>query len=124
MKKRLGRAAGRLLAVGNAVGAGVGVWEYVWRGVRTGVLGGGGLPPLRATSLLPFSWTRHRSTQPLGWGFYPMPLYIGTRPLLEDPSGGGGRCLGPWPAPADPPPPHIRKMFLRRKVKIIKGPQI
>ena len=39
---------------------------------------------------------------------------------------GGGGCLGPWPAPApaDPPthpPTQIRKMFLRKKMKLIKG---
>ena len=28
----------------------------------------------------------------------------GARPLLSD-EGGGGGCLGPWPAPADPTPP-------------------
>ena len=33
-----------------------------------------------------------------------------------------GGCLGPWPAPADPPPPpHIRKIFLGQKMKFLKG---
>ena len=37
--------------------------------------------------------------------------------------GGGGGGVGPWPAPVDPPPqpPHIRKVFLRQKMKFIKG---
>ena len=38
------------------------------------------------------------------------------RPLLGDPKGGGG-CLGPWPAPADPST-HIRN---RQKMEFIKG---
>ena len=38
---------GRLLAVGNAVGAGVGVWERLWDRVKTGVVGGRGVPPLK-----------------------------------------------------------------------------
>ena len=34
--------------------------------------------------------------------------------------GGGGGCLRPWPAPADPPT-HIRKLVLGQKIKFIKG---
>ena len=45
----------------------------------------------------------------------------GSRLLLEDPprrgGGGAGGCLGPWPAPADPPT-HIRKIVLRQKNEI------
>ena len=39
---------------------------------------------------------------------------------LKDPRGAGG-CLGPWPAPADTPPPTSGKIFLRQKMKFIKG---
>ena len=47
-----------------------------------------------------------------------------TRLLLKDPGGGGGhwgrgRYLGPGPAPADPPT-HIRKFFLRQKMKLCR----
>ena len=49
----------------------------------------------------------------------------GGRPLLKDPprgGGGGGVVWGPGqPSPTNPPPPHIRKVFLRQKMKFIKG---
>ena len=38
------------------------------------------------------------------------------RPLRRDPRGVGG-CPGPWP----PTHPHIREMFIRQKVRFIKG---
>ena len=41
-----------------------------------------------------------------------------TRPLLSDPPQGGGGHSGPWPTH---PPDHIRKLFLRQKMKVIKG---
>ena len=40
--------------------------------------------------------------------------------IAEEPGGGGG-CLGPWPAPADQPPLPHQKFFLRQKMKFIKG---
>ena len=40
------------------------------------------------------------------------------RPLLSDPGGGGGGCLGPWLAPADPPTHPHQKNFPRAKNEI------
>ena len=70
---------------------------------------------------------KHPHTQCTPWATAQRPIHTPQREMTtlwgvraHEPGGWGGGCLGPWPAPADPPT-HTRKIFLRQKMKLIKG---